>query len=432
MLPPSGRTPARRPRRLLAAGAALISLAALTACGGSSAEGEDTLDVWIMEGTNPDARPYFEDLEAEFTEQTGVALDIQYIQWADAHDRFTNAMAAGELPDVAEFGTTWAAEFAEAGVLTDLTGRISDAGLDDDLVPALAEAGTVDGSLYGMPWYAGVRSLIYRKDVFEKHNLEAPTTWEELRDVAGQLKDLEPGMISFPVAGDNEYGVYPFIWGAGGDIAEQDADGDWHSTLNSAAAVEGIEFYTSLATEDDLSVAAATTWDEADLLESFQNGESAMIIGGNWTISSLVEDDPAWEDKIGVVTLPGQDGGTSPSFVGGSLLGDFNSDEPDLAWELIQMMSTGEYGAKWADQSGYFPGQQSALEEVQQEDDPLVAPFATQMNEAGATVPVTEQWGAIQGEKIVPQMLQSILTGEKTVQQAADDAAADMDEAFAD
>ncbi|MGP3970202.1 extracellular solute-binding protein [Streptomyces sp. 6N223] len=408
-----------------------LGLGLLTACGdGGSGDDAESLDVWIMEGTNPSAEPFFDDLKAAFRDRTGATLNIEFIQWSEAHDRITRAMAGNELPDVAEIGSTWAAEFGAAGALADLSENIEADGLGDDLVPALEEAGTLDGAMYGMPWYAGTRSLMYRADIFAEHDLEPPTTWEELREVAVQLKELEPDMIPFPVAGGCEYCVDPFIWGAGGEIAEQNADGEWQATINEPAAVEGIEFYTSLATEDDLSVAAADTWLETDQLESFQNGEAAMIINGNWSVATLLDADPAWEDKLGVVPIPGQEEGYSPSFVGGSLLGDFNSDQPDLAWQLIRMMSTGSFARQWADESGYFPGQQSELEAVQQQDDPLVTPFAVQMGEAGASVPVTDTYGAIQGEQIIPQMLQAILSGEKSVQDAADDAAAAMDETF--
>ncbi|MGP4114058.1 sugar ABC transporter substrate-binding protein [Streptomyces sp. 4N509B] len=405
----------------------------MTACGDDGGEGGsdvETLDVWIMEGTNPDAEPFFRDVERAFTEQTGAELNVDFIQWAEAHDRITTAMAGGELPDVAEIGTTWAAEFGAAGALTDLTSNIEADGLSDDLVPALKEAATVEGATYGMPWYAGTRSLMYRADVFAEHDLQPPTTWEELREVALELKDLEPDMIPFPVMGGGEYAVDAFIWGAGGQLAEQNGDGEWTATINQPEAVEGIEFYTSLATEDDLSVAAANTWLETDQLESFQNGEAAMVINGNWTVATLLEDDPTWEERLGVVPIPGQTEGYSPSFVGGSLLGEFSSDQPDLAWEFIKLMTTGEFATQWAEQSGYFPGQQSQLEAVQAENDPLVAPFATQMGEAGASVPVTEHYGVIQGEQVVPQMLQAILSGDKSVQDAADDAAAAMDETF--
>ncbi|WP_079032130.1 sugar ABC transporter substrate-binding protein [Streptomyces specialis] len=423
------RSPLARTRRLVA-GAAVLSLGALTACGDGGGDDVTTLEVWIMEGTNPDAGPYAEELEAAFTERTGARLDVQFIQWADAHDRFTTAIAGGELPDVAEIGTTWAPEFGAAGALTDLAGNIEADGLGDDLVPGLYEAATVDGAVYGMPWYAGVRALMYRADVFAEHGLEPPTTWDELRDVALRLADLEPDMIPFPVIGGSEYGVDPFIWGAGGEIAERTGDGEWRSVINSPEAVAGIEFYTSLATEDGLSVSAAETWLETDQLESFQNGDAAMIISGNWTVNTLLADDPGWADRIGVVPIPGPDGGYSPSFVGGSLLGEFTSDEPELAWELIRMMTTGEHAAAWAEQSGYFPGQQSLLEEVQAANDPLVAPFAEQMLEAGTGLPVTELYGQIQGEQVVQGMLQSILAGDQSVREAADEAAAAMDETF--
>ncbi|SOD58525.1 carbohydrate ABC transporter substrate-binding protein, CUT1 family [Streptomyces zhaozhouensis] len=422
-VPPAGR-------RLVAA-SAVLALGAVTACGGDGGGDPDTLSLWIMEGTNPDAASYAAELGAAFEERTGVGLDVQFIQWADAHDRITTAMAGGELPDVAEIGTTWAPEFGAAGALADLAPRIEADGLGEDLLPGLYDAGTVDGATYGMPWYAGVRALLYRADVFAEHDLRPPTTWEELREVGLALREAEPEMIPFPVAGGSEYGLDPFIWGAGGEIAEPDGDGGWRATVNEPEAVEGIAFYTSLATEHGLSVAAAETWLETDQLESFQNGEAAMVINGNWTVTTLVESDPGWAERIGVVPIPGPEGGLSPSFVGGSLLGDFQSADPDLAWELISLMTQGEFAGRWAESSGYFPGRQSLVEEVRAAGEPLVAPFARQMLEAGASLPVTDRYGTIQGEQLLPRMLQSILSGEATVREAADEAAAAMDETFA-
>src|SRR5919201_5509676 len=178
--------------RRLAVGLAALSLLA-AACGNDSsdsdsfaksgeedvkAEGE-TLTVWIMEGTNPDATPFFKEVGTAFTKETGAKLDVQFVPWAEAHDKFINSIAGGTTPDVAELGTTWTPEFADAGALLDLTDQVDAANLSADLVPGLVEAGTVDGQLYGMPWYAGVRSIVYRTDIFEKHNITPPTTWDE-------------------------------------------------------------------------------------------------------------------------------------------------------------------------------------------------------------------------------------------------------------
>ena len=428
--------------RRLAAGMAALSLLVAGCSGGSgeekeigNAEGDvkaegETLTLWIMEGTNPEAEPFFDELATAFQDETGAELDVQFVPWAEAHDKFVKSIAGGTTPDVAEVGTTWTPEFADAGALVDLTDAVNEAGLDDDLVSGLVEAGTVDDALYGMPWYSGVRSVVYRTDVFEKAGIEPPTTWDELVAAGEELKKAEPDMIPFPIAGDSEYGVDPFIWGNGGELAVQDGD-QWTSEIDSPEAQEGIEFYTGLATEHGLSSPAATTWDEADLSDAFTRGDVSMMIAGSWTPAALVEGNPDLEGKIGAFPIPGPDGGLSPSFLGGSHLSIFNTTEnADLAFALVRMMGTGEFAEKWGQQSGYFPGTNTLLEEVQAEGDPLVAPFAQQVSEAGKSVPVTPLYGQIQGKKTVSAMLQSILSGDASVADASKSAADEMDEIF--
>ncbi|GAB3661134.1 sugar ABC transporter substrate-binding protein [Streptomyces sparsus] len=417
-------------KRAIAVGA-VLSLA-LTACGGgggSSAE-DGSLTVWIMEGTNPDSEPFFRDVGKEFTRRTGAGLKVQYVPWPDAHDKFTKAMAGGTTPDVAEVGTTWTAEFADAGALADLTDDVRNAGLDDDLVAGLREAGTLDGRIYGVPWYAGVRALLYRKDVFDEHGLEAPTSWQELREVTAALKEKEPDLIPFPVVGDNEYILDSFIWGAGGDLATE-SGGTWKAAVNSPRALRGVSFYTGLATEHGASPRAASTWNEADLVDNFQAGRIAMTVSGSWTPAAIVESRPEMKGKLAAAPIPGPEGGISPSFLGGSHLGVFReSPRRELAWEFVELMSSERFAARWAEQSGYFSGRQSLVEKAQRDGGPLVAPFARQMTEAGRTVPVTPAYGEIQGKKTLAQMMQSVLSGRKSVKQAADAAAADMDESF--
>ena len=432
-------------KRLIALFAAL-SLGLVAACGngddgggGSGGGGGDdgqlsgagkTLELWVMEGTYPDTGTYFDDLKAAFKAETGADLAIQLVPWDEAHNKFTAAAAGDTLPDVSEIGTTWVPEFADAAIIADLTEWIAADGLADDLVEGLEAAGTYDGQLYGMPWYAGIRALFYRADVFDQHGLEVPTSWDGLLDVALKLKDLEPDMIPYPVPGGSEYSFYPYLWGAGGEIAVPDGDG-WTSAINSPEAVEGITFFTELATEHGLSVAAADTWTEADSLQSFQDGQAAMIVNGAWTVGTLLDADEEWDGRFGVMPMPGKTGGVSPSFMGGSLVSVIEgSSEPDLSWELVKLMTTGEYADRWSEETGFFPGQQSLLDAYAQNDDPYVAPFATQLSEGAKLLPITEKWGAVQAEQVVQQMLLAILTGSKDVQSAADDAAAAMDKIF--
>ena len=157
-----------------------------------------------------------------------------------------------------------------------------------------------------------------------------------------------------------------------------------------------------------------------------------MMIAGSWTPGALLEANPDLKGKIGAFPIPGPDGGVSPSFLGGSHLGVFETaKDKDLAWSFVKLMSTGTFARQWGEQSGFFPGTKSLLDKVQQENDPVVAPFATQMVEGGASLPVTPLYGQVQGKKTVSAMLQSILSGKASVADASDKAATEMDDIFA-
>lgn len=399
-----------------------------TSGGGADGKGQ-TLSVWIMQGTNPDSTAFLDEVSSAFKKETGATVKFEEVQWADGHDRFVTAIAGGTTPDIAETGTTWTAEFADAGALLPIDEYVdAEGGLRDDLVEGLEVAGTYEDELYGMPWYAGVRSIVYRTDIFDELGLDAPKSWDDIVTAGEAIKAAHPEMLAFPVAGDAEFAVYPWVWGAGGEIATLDGD-TWTSELDSAESQAGIEFYTDLATKHGFSSPGATTWKETDLSDAFTQGNVAMMLSGSWTPNKLLQTNPDLEGKIGAAVIPGQDDGISPSVLGGSHLSIFNTTKnADLAWEFVKFMTTGKYAEEWASQTGYFPGVQSAMEEALASTDPLVAPFAEQMVDGGASVPVTPNFGAVQAKKTTSAMMQSILSGQKDVAAATKDAAAEMTE----
>jgi N,N'-diacetylchitobiose transport system substrate-binding protein len=421
-------TPAMR-RPLVAATGAVLLAATTAACaggGGDEPEGDGTLNVWIMQGTNPSAEDFFADVSTAFEEETGATLDVEFVEWADAHDRFVTSIAGGTTPDVAETGTTWTPEFADAGALAPLDEYVDGAGVTDDLVEGLVEAGTYDEQLYGMPWYAGVRSLVYNTEMFEQAGVEPPTTWAELEEAAAALKEEYPDKIAVAVPGDAEFTVYPWVWGAGGEVATLEGD-TWTSGLDSPESQEGIEFWTGLATEGGYSSEGATTWRETDVLDAFAAGDVGMAVMGSWTPGAIVDANKDMEGKFAAVPIPGKDGGIAPSVLGGSHLSMFETaEDKELAFAFIEMMTTGEFAQQWGEQSGYFPGQVSLLDETLASTDPLVAPFAQQFVEGGASVPVAPTYGAVQAKLTTSTMMQSILSGDADVATASEAAAEEM------
>ena len=93
---------------------------------------------------------------AEFNKvHPDVKVVLERQQWTGIVERQTTALSGSDAPDVVEFGNTQAQAFEAAGALVDLTDRAAELG-GDDLPQSLLEAGTYDGKLYGVPYYAGV------------------------------------------------------------------------------------------------------------------------------------------------------------------------------------------------------------------------------------------------------------------------------------
>ena len=416
----------RRVHKYVTLPAATLTLVlAATACGGdgggNGGGATDTLQVWIMEGTNPDASDFFDAVNDAYTEQTGIDVAVEFVPWADAQDKISTAIAGGETPDVIELGTTFTPEFADAGALHDLSGYIDDPSRFHE---EMYQMGVIDDAAYGVPWYASIRSIIYRKDIFEEHGHEVPTNWEELRETALDLAEAEEDMIGFPVPGQAQYSVMPWIWGGGGEVAVQEADGTWTSTVNTPEGRAGVEFFTNLALEDGLSTTGAVNWNEIDVMEALADEQAIMAISNSSNPKAIIESNPSLEGRLGVFALPGQEEGYTESFSGGSLLSVFEgTGNEEAGWQYVDLLTSGEFFERWGEESGFFPAGVEEIQAYAESGDPLVEPFATQLLEAGRSTPAVPAWSQVEAEGVIVGMQQDILNGNATVEEATDRAA---------
>ena len=225
-------------------GAAALSLI-LAGCssdnGGGGGSGPQELTVWIMEPGNPEVQKTLDGFAEKFEElHEGVTVNIEYIPWAEAHRQFTTAITGGQVPDVSEMGNTMTAEFAEVGAFAPV-----EVPADAGYVEGLVSSSVVDGTAYGYPWYAGARALIYRTDIFEEAGVEVPQTWDELLEVGDTIAEKVDGIDPIHVAGSYQHMFQPLIWGAGGDIATQTADG-WQPGFDTPEGRAALEFFLEL------------------------------------------------------------------------------------------------------------------------------------------------------------------------------------------
>jgi N,N'-diacetylchitobiose transport system substrate-binding protein len=418
-------------RRLFSAALALSLLGgcgALTpSAGGSSAKGP--LRVWIMEPGAPELRAFFTSATAEFeAAHLGDKVEVQFVPWASAHDQFVTAIGGGQVPDVAEMGSTWTPEFADIGALepADLGGN--DADPAGRYVSSLVDGATVDGTVYGVPWYAGARALIYRSDVLASLGLSVPTTWDELLTVGRAIRD-RTGMAAFGVAGNAAHYVLPMVWQNGGEIASEKG-GVWRSGMNTPQAVAAVQFYADLFRTERFAPAGALSWNARDVRKAFEAGDLAMMIGGAWDVRALLAAHPELAGKVGTALLPAGPSGDRDSFAGGSHLVTFaGTKKATLARRYVDFLLAPARVTAFTTKIGFLPGSRGALAAATPSD-PLYAPFSAQLEAHSRTYPPTREWGSFEAEGLFTSAVQQVMAGKRTAAQAMNDVAKAMDAAF--
>jgi N,N'-diacetylchitobiose transport system substrate-binding protein len=394
--------------------------------GGGDAKLEGSISVWIMDPGSPKIQgvvnQYGTDFEAA---HPGTKVDIQFVPWAQAHDKFVTAIAGGKVPDVAEMGTTWTPEFADQGALVEQPEIAK-----EEYVSSLVDAATLNEKVYGKPWYAGARSLIYRKDFLEQAGVEPPKTWDEMDAAAKAIKDKVEGVYPVGFTGLSEHMYLPTIWQAGGEIATQEGD-TWKSALNSPQAAQAIDWYASFY-KDGYVPKAAIGWEEPDAQTAFINGDVAMLIAGGWGYNSIIATKPELEEKIGTALTPTGPSGKGTAFAGGSHLVQFTeSGNHELGAAFVDFMLEPGQLNKFTNEIGFLPGTTAGIEASGYLEDEQRKPFAEQLLSASAVYPPSPKWGGLEGANIFDGQIQKVMKGDETAQDAVAELAKKMDEEFA-
>jgi N,N'-diacetylchitobiose transport system substrate-binding protein len=387
--------------------------------GGASGE----IDVWIMDPGNPQLQDVINTYATDFeAANPGTSVTIEFVPWDGGKDRFLNAIASGDVPDLAETGTTWTPEFAELGGLEPVAEE------NEDWLPSLVDAGQVDETLYGVPWYAGNRALIYRTDVFEELGLEPPETWDDLEAAADEIKAKKPEMFPMIVPGDYIHMLLPMVWQAGGEIATQEGD-SWAAAINSEEGKQAFE--TFAAWQANYSPKETLNQNEADARVPFDNGNAAMFVGGPWDVTASQTENPDLEGNLGTALLPEGPGGNRDTFAGGSHLSIFaDSDNKELAAAFRDFMLQPDELTKFTDELGFFAGTVSGINESKLLEDPIMEPFGIQLRDHSRVYPVTPKWGALETDpKPSTVALQSIVQGTSS-DEALDQLAQEIEDAL--
>jgi len=408
-------------------GASAVVLAGCA--GGAAPAAEETdaptgeLTVWLVGADTPDtARQYLkETFEAE---NEGWTLTIEEKTWDDTNNTYTAALSSNDAPDVVEFGNTQAVGFADAGLLLDLSDVKDELG-GDDLLSGLVDAGTLDGTFYAAPYYAGGRVVFYTPQVVGD---TLPTTLAEYVEKGKEITTSTVSGIFAP--GKDWYNALPYVWAHGGEIAVQDGD-TWDAQLSSPESIEGLEML-----QDVYENASGAPVDGNERLGNiaFCAGEVGFLSSPAWAEGNLTGAWP-WGDEaageevsqgcpdtyakdLSAFPLPGLNAGeTAPIFAGGSNIAiPFKSDAHGKAKAAMKIMLSEGYQKLLAEQ-GLVPGTVSAAQFLP--DTASAQAQATALANSKGT-PASPNWAEVEKAQLIPDALVKIAQGGDVTQIATE------------
>lgn len=299
-------------------------------------------------------------------------IKVEYTPSADSgeghHGKIMTMFAADSAPDVFYCGSSYVHDFADRGILYDITDLFNQQFGLDDYIPAALQCMQYNDRLYGITSCNVGPQLYYNKDLFDAAGVEYPSadpedpwTWEEFIDAAQKLT----------ITGDDgkvkQYGFYgledaelltAYFNQFGIDYLNDD-ETQFTATddPNLKVILENIK---ALRTEYGVSPQAAFT-ESAGMnnVQMLLTGMVAMFVEGSWGMEETAESGV----NFGVAPLPVMNGGVSSTW-GQAHIHSIaaNSKHIDEAWALLCFLGSDEYQLGMVREGLWTPNKTSCYE----------------------------------------------------------------------
>jgi len=203
-----------------------------------------------------------------------------------------------------------------------------------------------DGRLYGVPSELYVMTLFYRKDLFAEVGLDPqrpPQNWEEFREYARRLTDLDRHRYGFALLGQDwaSWHWENWVWQAGGDVTERLPDGRCRIRFTEEPAVRALQFYREMRWKYRC-VQPNPLQNYQSNVRDFVQGRAAMIFMAPSWVGEFYNEGLRPE-QIGIAPLPAGPTGIRAAQLGGAfyIINPRSSKaRRDAAWRYIRYMSS--------------------------------------------------------------------------------------------
>lgn len=309
-------------------------------------------------------------IEALETKGLADKVELRMVPQNQYENKIRMMIAGGEIGDIICIDAPNIGYYAEMNALEPLNSYWDPADFND-LVGSAQQAMQWQGQIWASPLNEANCVLYYNKQMFKEAGLVAPTKLADAWDL-DQLLDAARKLTKVDARGNVEvYGLFPqmfsvdnrnegmtftqmlFPWWFGADIISPDGttvDGYFNSPESKAA----LQYYSDLFNTYKVSPSIAMS-------NPLASGKAAMYINGPWMVGTWQNQFPDFVDTWGAMPLP--HGKAAASNAGSwNLAITRQSKNKDLAWQIIEAITSTEGSYIYCSNTGNLPARESTLE----------------------------------------------------------------------
>ncbi|MEL6469017.1 MAG: sugar ABC transporter substrate-binding protein [Cyanobacteria bacterium J06623_4] len=406
----------------------LISCGSGDVSSSDSSSGNAEVEFWTMQ-LSPKFDDYFNTLIGEFeSENPGIAVNWVDVPWADMETKILAAVSAGNAPDVVNLNPNFASQLASRGAWLTLDDKLTEE-QKAVYLPKIFEATQLNGDSFGFPWYLTTRITLYNTDIFEAAGVtEPPATFEELADVAKQIKE-ETGKYAFFIS---------FVPEDAADVLQSFiqmgvplVDEAGNAAFNTPEGKAVFQYWTDLY-QQELLPREVLTQGHQQAIQLYQSGETAILASGPDFLSNIETNAP--DIAAATKSAPQISGSTGKKNVAAmDLVIPESTDVQEAALKFALYVTNDENQLAFAQEANVLPSTVNAssdsyfTDKANAESPVEVARSvsASQLEDAAVLVPAMEDAKVLQ--KVIYDNLQAAMLGDKTVDEAVADAASEWD-----
>ena len=308
-------------------------------------------------------------LTADFTEKTGHTVEWVTLEENVLRQRVTTDITTrGGQFDIMTIGMYETPIWGKNGWLVPLDDLSADYNVDD-LLPAMRNGLSYEGTLYAAPFYGESSMIMYRTDLMEQAGLTMPEapTWEFVAEAARAMTDRPNEIYGICLRGKAGWGEnMAFLTTLANSFGARWFDEEWNAQFDSPEWNQAITFYLDLMNDAGPPGASNNGFNEN--LSLFQQGKCGMWIDATVAASFVTNpNDSTVADKVGFALAPDTGLGKRANWLWAWALAiPAGSQKVDAAKQFIEWATSTGYIELVAEKEGWAnvpPGARTSLYE---------------------------------------------------------------------